>query len=107
VDLESLKSRLRVFKKEEIILSNHALIRAKFRKIDIEEIKSNIINPTKLVYAEQQKTENKGEEKYNCYFAYSKDFAHRYVLVLDGKVIIVTIIVINKRWQGVLERRTK
>jgi len=107
VDLESLKSKLRTFKKEDIILTDHALARAKFRRIDIEEVKSNIVNPVRLIHSEQQKAENKDEEKYNCYFAYSKNFAHRYIIVLDGKVIIVTIIVIDKSLQKIIERKTK
>jgi hypothetical protein len=35
---------------------------------------------------------NANEEKYDCYFAYSKQLAHRYILTINRKIIIVTII---------------
>jgi hypothetical protein len=107
MNLDELKSKLGTFKKENIIVSSHAALRAKFRKIDLEEVKENIVNPEKLVYAEQQKAKHEGEEKYDCYFAESKGFSYRYVLVINGKVIIVTIIKINKSLQRILEKKLK
>jgi hypothetical protein len=107
MDLEELKSRLRAFRKEDIALSYHANIRAKVRNINLDEIKENIVHPEKLVYAESQKAKYEREEKYNCYFSVSKEESHRYVLVINGKVIIVTIIKINKNWQRILEKKVK
>ena len=69
------------------------------REISLEEIKQNIVKPEKLVYAKEQESKKSGEEKYDCYFAYSKHLYHRYVLTINRKVIIVTIIKINRDWQ--------
>jgi len=38
-------------------------------------------------------------KKYDCYFAYSKHLYHRYAIILNEKVLIVTIIKINRDWQ--------
>ena len=105
MDLESLKQRLRAYKKEDIIIKPHANIQAFVREINLEEVKDNIINPTKLVYAEEQKAMINTERKYDCYFAYSKYLCHRYVLTVNSKVIIVTIIKINRDWQRIIERK--
>ena len=66
---------------------------------NLEEVKENIINPSRLVYAKKQETQKQGEEKYDCYFAYSKHLYHRYILTINRKMIIVTIIKINRDWQ--------
>ena len=46
---------------------------------------------------------DEGESKYGCYFVYSKTHCHKYVLVLNRKTIIVTIISINRDWQRMLK----
>lgn len=103
MELEELKERLKSYKKSDIIFTKHAEIRALGRGIDLEEVKENIVNPTKLVYAKEQKAEHKNELKYGCYFNYSKDFSHKYVLTLNRKVIIITIISINRDWQRMVK----
>jgi len=102
MELEDFKKRLKEYKKEDIIITNHAEIQAFVRQIDLEEVRCNILNPEKLAYVKRQEPE---QEKYDCYFAYSKLFAHRYILALNGKIIIVTIIKINRDWQRILERK--
>ena len=105
VDLEKLKDKLRSHKAGDIIITKHAGLQAIMRQIDFEEVKRNILNPDKLIYAEKQNSKKFNEEKYDCYFAYSSDFVHRYILVINGKVIIVTIIKINRNWQKIVERK--
>ena len=43
------------------------------------------------------------ERKFECYFAYSKNYCHKYILVINGKIIIVTIIDINRDWQKMIK----
>ena len=102
--LEEFKEKLKRYKREEIIFSYHARLRAEFREVNLEEIQGNILNPEKLVYFREVSAEKKNEKKYECYFAYNENLCHKYVLVLNGKVIIVTIIVINRRWQSMLRK---
>ena len=102
---ERLKEKLKTYKKEDIIITAHANIQAYVREINIEEVKENIINPIKLVYSEQQESKNKNEEKYACYFAYLDNLYHKYAIVLNGKIIIVTIVKINRRWQHLVDKR--
>jgi len=105
MNLEELKEKLRKYKKEDIIITPHAELQALIREANLDEVKENVINPEKLVYVEEQKAKNPWEKKYNCYFAYSKLFAHRYVIVINRKIIIPTIIVINRDWQKEVERK--
>ncbi|MBU0957733.1 MAG: hypothetical protein KKF56_02885 [Nanoarchaeota archaeon] len=104
MDLENFRIKLRSYRKEDIIITDHAEVRAILREIDLEEIRNNIINPDKLVYVEEQKADKLNEEKYGCYFAYSEKYCHKYVLVINRKVIIVTIIIINRDWQKAIKK---
>jgi len=105
MNIEELKKRFGEYKKKDIIITDHAEMQAIFREIELDEVKKNIVNPEKLVYAEQQKAKKAGEEKYDCYFAYSKELAHRYILTINRKIIIVTIIKINRDWQKIIEKK--
>jgi len=102
MELSELKEKLKKYKKEEILITRHAELQAFTRDIDLEEVKDNIINPKKLVYVKEQEFKKTGEEKYDCYFAYSKHLCHRYILILNRKVLIVTIIKINRDWQKII-----
>lgn len=103
--LEKLKKKLSKYDRKDIIVTDHAKLRASFRKIDLEEVKSNILDPKKLVYAKEQESEKEDESKYECYFAYSKIHCHKYVLTINQKIIIVTVININRDWQKIIERK--
>ena len=99
MELAKLKEKLTKYKKSDIIITAHAELQAFVRDVDLEEVKENVINPIKLVYAKKQEAKCKDEEKYDCYFAYSKHLYHRYALTINAKIIIVTIIKINRDWQ--------
>lgn len=103
----TLKERLPKYKKDNIIITDHALEQAIFRGIDIKEVKENIINPWRLSFAIKQKAEKEGEEKFDCYFGYSKTQCHRYILVINAECIVCTIIKINRRWQHIAEKNAK
>jgi len=100
-----LKKKLASFTKEDIIISKHAMIRITQRQIDIEEIKENIINPKRLEYAIKQSSDKEVEEKYDCYFDYSKNLCHRYVIVIENNIIVVTAIKINRKWQNIISKK--
>lgn len=105
MNVEDFKQRLKKYSEKDIIITDHAEEQAEFRQISIEEVKNNILHPDKLVFVEEQKAQNPRETKHNCYFAYGEDYYHRYIMVLNGKLLIVTIIGINRRWQGAIEGR--
>ena len=102
-----LTNKLKKYKKEDITISRHAEELALFRGISISEVKENIINPERLYFAIRQKARKDTEEKYNCYFGYSKTRCHRYVLIINRKRIVCTIIKINRRWQHLVEKHAK
>lgn len=103
MELEELKNKLRNYDEKDIVFTSHAEIRALSRNIDLEEVRENIINPEKLVVFVEKGARGLHEKKYECYFAYSRNFCHKYVLTLNSKVIIVTIISINRDWQRTLK----
>ena len=45
MNLEELKEKLREYKKKDIIITDHAKIRALIREINLDDVKENIINP--------------------------------------------------------------
>jgi len=99
MELKELKEELKKYKKSDIVITDHAELQAFTRDVDLEEVKENVVNPVRLVYIKRQEAKYKGEEKYDCYFAYSKHLYHRYALTINAKIIIVTIIKINRDWQ--------
>ncbi len=104
---EILAKKLRKYNKRDIIITRHAYLQAIFRSISISEIKENIINPKRLEYAIRQKPRYASEEKYDCYFGYSKTQCHRYALVINKKCIVCTTIKLNRRWQHIAEKNAK
>lgn len=102
-----LAKKLPKYAKEDIIITAHAQRQALFRSVDLEEVKQNILYPKRLYFARKQKAGNPKEEKYDCYFGYSKTRCHRYVLVIDGNCVVCTVIKINRRWQYVVEKHAK
>ncbi len=107
VDLESFKKRLQQYDKNDIILTDHAILQAAFRGIDLDEVRENIINPQRLQFAIEQKSGKRSEQKYDCYFGYSKTQCHRYILLVNRKCIVCTVIKINRRWQRIAEKNAK
>ena len=99
MDVEKFKVKLAEYNEKDIIFTSHAEIRALFRDMDLEEIKKNILNPERLAKV----VEDMERSRYECYFAYSRTYCHKYVLALNSKVIIVTVININRDWQRTLK----
>ena len=104
MDIVELKDKLKSYSNRNIIVTDHASIRADFRKVTIEEVKNNITNPEKLVYFREVEAKFSNERKFECYFAYNDNLCHKYALTVNGKVIIVTIIFINRKWQRYIRR---
>lgn len=104
---DHVKNKLSTYNKKDIILTKHAQIQAITRGIEKKEIIDNIINPKRLYFAKKQPSNSKTEEKYDCYFSYSKTQCQRYILVLKKKCIVCTIIKINRRWQKQVEKYAK
>jgi len=97
--------RLKSYRRENIIFTDHVLIRLAQRQLNEEEIIANILNPLRLEYAIREEPERIDEEKFDCYFGYSNNLCHRYVLALKDDIIVVTAIKINRRWQIIAEKK--
>ncbi|MFB6246049.1 MAG: hypothetical protein ABEI74_00440 [Candidatus Pacearchaeota archaeon] len=101
MDVQGMKEKLKSYSKRDIVFTDHAEIQAIVRNIEKEEVKENLVNPRKLSYVGVQNSP-KGE-KYECYFAYSEDFAHKYAISTNGKIIIITVIRINRNWRRTIK----
>ena len=104
MNLEEFKRKLSSYRHEDVVITPHAALRAEIRNISKEDIIDNIVNPKRL------KTfglENEREKKYNCWFEYGKNMGQFYVIVLNGKSIVVTVIKIRTRWQKRVENYVK
>ena len=53
----------------------------------------------------KQPSKKEGEEKYDCYFDYSKNLCHKYILVIKNNIIVVTAIKINRKWQNIISKK--
>ncbi len=72
MDLNEFKEKLKRYNYQDIIVTDHAILQASVRGVDLSEVKKNILNPIRLVYVRKQDAKKPNEEKYDCYFAYSK-----------------------------------
>jgi hypothetical protein len=97
-----VKLLLKAYSEKDIIFSTHAEIRCIQRNISKEEVIANILNPKRLTYAIESNI-----NKFDCYFLYSNTQCHRYILSLQKKAIIVTVVKINRRWQRIIEKRLR
>lgn len=104
---EYAKEKLKAFTKKDIIFTYHVKIRMLQRQLTEEEVVENIINPKRLTIAIREETLHKGEEKFSCYFAYSKTQCHNYTLAIHKKIILITVIKINRRWQHIAEKKVR
>ena len=104
---EYLANKLKSYSEKDIIISSHAKIRMFQRQINKKEVIDNIINPKRLEYAIKEKAKETTEEKFDCYFSYSKTQCHRYVILIKINVVVVTVIKINRRWQKNVETKLK
>jgi len=104
---ESVIETFKKYKKEDIIITDHAKEQAVFRGLNLSEIKNNLNHPQRLVFAGKLDAEKENEEKYDCYFAYSNTQCHRYIIVFSLKCIVCTVIKINRRWQRIVEKYSK
>ncbi|MFH0869132.1 MAG: hypothetical protein V1839_02815 [archaeon] len=104
---EHVAERLKRYKKEDIVFTYHAQIQATFRQIDLNEVTDNLANPKRLVLAVKGESAREGTEKFDCLFDYGKNKAHRYIITINAKLIVVTVININRKWQHRVDKYAK
>lgn len=103
---EQVLERLAKVKREDIIITPHAGVRAAQRNIKMEDIYINLLNPSKLAFAEYE-GESEDGKKYCCYFNTSKKRFNLYVIVINNNVTVVTVFGANKKLQRRAEKNAK
>lgn len=97
-------------KRKNIKFTDHSLLRAYSRGIDPEEVIGNLINPKRLVQVEEQESKFKNERKFTCYFRYSKNQYHKYVIAINlkkRKIIIIMVVKRDRRIQKEIDKHVK
>jgi hypothetical protein len=54
MNLNELKNKFKNYKKQDIIITSHAELQASVRGVGLDDVKENITNPKRLVYAKKQ-----------------------------------------------------
>lgn len=103
---EQILKKLASIEKGDIVITPHAGMRAAQRNIGMEEIYGNLLNPSKLVFAEYE-CETEDGKKYCCYFDTSKKRFNLYVIVINNNVTVVTVFEANKKLQKRVEKNAK
>jgi len=104
---DAVIEKLRKFRQEDVIISDHAEESALWRGLQKDEIRENIINPARLEYAIPQEAEKADEEKYECFFSYGEMLCHRYIIAISHKCVVCTVIAINRRWRPIAEKHAQ
>ena len=100
-------SLLKRFKKEDILFDDHARMQSTVREIKREDVVHNLLNPSKMFFAREQQAKRENERKFDCYFNMGRRWAHRYVIVINGKLQIITVIRVRKKWQKKVDKNAK
>ena len=105
-DVSSVKEELKRYSEKQIVFNEpHVTERCLLREITKEEVIQNLLNPDKLVYAGEQVSKFPTEKKYDLYFVLSNTRAYRFPVVLKEKSLyVITVIKINRRWQGIVSK---
>lgn len=98
---------LKRFKKEDILFDDHARMQSAIRGIEREDVIHTLLNPSKMFFAREQQARGENERKFDCYFSISKRWAHRYVIVINRKLLVITVIKIRKKWQKKVDTHAK
>ncbi|HLC85588.1 MAG TPA: hypothetical protein VJH22_07400 [Candidatus Nanoarchaeia archaeon] len=100
--VDELKIKLSRYQANQIIFTHHAKEQALIRGIRLAEVIDNIINPRRLEHIKEQTAEFQHEVEYDCFFAYAPNYCHRYVLAVNGKCIVCTVMDIKRPWRATL-----
>ena len=103
-DTAKVREELVKYSKYQIIFNEpHVTQRCLLRNITKEEVLQNLLKPNKLVYVGEQESNYPNEKKYDLYFVFSNTRAYRFPVVLKEKSLyVITVIKINRRWQGIV-----
>lgn len=93
-----MKRKLKKYATDDIIFSDHVLLRCKQRKISKKMIITNIKNPKKLICLHVQVLSNR-ESKYKLIFEISNSRYLVVVVTIDGHIGVVTTWIMIKKWE--------
>ena len=89
-----VKEKIKNYSEESITFTKIKLIEwlCKRNNSTVEEMKNEIINLKSITHVEKQEVEHEGQaqERFRCYFVYSRNKGRCYVLKFNHEVKIVT-----------------
>jgi hypothetical protein len=88
---EEVAEKLKRYKSEDIILTNHAIWRSLERDVDMEELKRDLLDPKELYAAQRLKAKGEREEKFKCFFKKSNRTTIIAVIVINLRILVITV----------------
>jgi len=79
-------------------LTSHARTRCEKRMLPIEVVEDDLEKGTPLIVFEQE-SEDANERKFDVYYRQDADYSHRYVLILNGEIRLITVMRVRKGFQ--------
>ena len=95
-----VKEKTKKYSQEQIIFTKTELIDwlCKRNNTTADKLKKEVLNPINLAFAEKQqaKFEGKNEERFRCYFVYSKNKGRCNILRFKNDLKIITVFPIGR-----------
>ncbi len=98
---------LKKHRPEDIVETDHAAFSRQRRGIKKMRIVADLFDPGSLRFVKEEPfTEvhlrTQGSQNYRkflCFYSKNREIAHKYVICLNEKIYIITVLPISKRWQ--------
>ncbi len=107
MDIQEMKNKLRQYEEENLILSDHVILRCQQRGISIENLKEQILNPENLIGLIEQESRYLQEKKFKLVFDISKNKSFVIVITINKSINIVTALIRYRKWMKPMEFRKR
>lgn len=107
----AVKEKAKEYSKDTITFTKSRIIDwlCKRNNSTVEEMKEELLNPKNLVFTERQEVEFKKEkeERFRCYFVYSRNRGRCYVLRFNHQIKVITVFPLGRTTLKRYRRRFK
>ncbi len=97
--MEVLKGKLRSYRKEQVVLTPHVMLKLLEREINKEMIVAHLLNPNKLIDFEEQRSKHSKEKKYKLIFELSSTRYLIIVATINKYINVVTVFIRYRKWR--------
>ena len=97
--MEELKKKLKSYKKEQIVFTPHVKLKLMGREINEEIVCVHLLNPTRLIDFEEQKSKRLCERKYKLIFELSGTRYLVIVATVNKYINVITVFIRYRKWR--------